>query len=502
MGFPGFPGKVGARGSDRLREVLERCDRTELVETATVVHGLAGPKEEWEGKTNEELRRLIERELRYQGSSALAFLWRRATRGAEEAGAPYEEIVEEVLEATHLNESFVHRLGAILSDSLYAGEMLLALLMSQATLEEPGDEASAPKPAARLLEEGLKAMNEGGGEAYRRILKAAGSIARSAAGAGLALSARMVLGRSLALVLGPVVTGLTLLEAARAVYSFQGPNLLRCVLAVAAIGSLRLKYFPLTEERRKAAARLIESIGRECRGCRSSLKAPDEVCLVCLSGLHRDCGTAMIHLESGAAGHVCSDCRKKDLEGPGLLVPAASPLRPGEWMEALGYIVRTLNNRLDRTAVQMETSLRAMVDHVHQLRRDIAGDLRSLLKSAFGYLYAMFFTTVFLSLFGIAYFKTAGGGAPGTFNPGVIFRLSLLVMLVIPFAIWLVGALVRAARNARREDFERRPDGRRLGLKDYLLGFLYYDHPVENVWGPITLIGATVLALMWLFLLR
>jgi len=37
---------------------------------------------------------------------------------------------------------------------------------------------------------------------------------------------------------------------------------------------------------------------------------------------------------------------------------------------------------------------------------------------------------------------------------------------------------------------------------DYLFGFLYYDHPVENVWGPITLIGTTILIVMWLFLFR
>ena len=501
MAIPGFSEKPVAPGPDRLREILERCDRTELMELATVVHGLAEPKGDWDGKANEDLRHVIERELRYQGSSGIAFLWRRTVRGAGAAGIPYEEIVDDAVESTNLNKSSISRLGSILADSLQAKELLLTLLMSQADLESSGGEAAAARPASSLLGAGFKATGDGGASSYRQILKAATSIAKTAAGAGLSVAARAILGRSLSLILGPVVTGLTLLDAGYSVYALQKPNLLRCALSVAAIGSLRLKYFPLPDEKRKSVERLIESLGRECRECRSSLKTPDEVCLVCLSGLHQECGTPMIHLNNGTTGRVCSDCRKADLQGAGLLVPMAGRLSPGEWLESAGYIVRTLNNRLDRTAVQMETSLQAVVSNVHQLRRDIAGDLRSLLRSAFGYLYAMFFTTVFLSLFGIAYFKTSGTGASGAIPPQVIFRLSLLVMMVIPFAIWLVGALLRALRNARREDFDRRPDGRRLSLRDYLFGFLYYDQPVENIWGPITLIGTTILIVM-LFLLR
>ena len=124
------------------------------------------------------------------------------------------------------------------------------------------------------------------------------------------------------------------------------------------------------------------------------------------------------------------------------------------------------------------------------------------MRGAFGYLYVMFFTTVFLTLFGIAYFKTSGMAPPGDFNPASFFRLSSVVMVGVPAGVWLAGALLRAAWNARREDYERRPDGRRLSLRDYLFGFLYYDNPVENVWGPIALIGATLAALMWIFLGR
>ncbi len=502
MAQSGLPGRLAFQGPDRLREVLERCDRAELLELATVAHGLADPKAEWNETKDEDLRRLVEKEIRYQGSSNIAFLWRRAIRGAEAAGAPYEAIVDSVVESTHLNESSVRRMGELLSDPLYAKELLLILLLSQASSETAAGDCAEGKPASGILGAGLKAIREAGPTTGKRIFKVATSVAKTAAGAGVSMAARSVLGKSLSLILGPVATGLVVLDAARTVYSLQGPNLLRCALSVAAVGSLRLKYSPIPDEKRQRVERLIESLGRECRECGSSLRAPEEICLVCLAGLHQGCGTVMSRLDNGTAGRVCADCRKKDLEGPGLLVPSASTLSPAEWIQALGYRSHVLNNRLDRTAEQIDESLQAVVDNVHQLRKDVTGDLRSLLRSAFGYLYVMFFATVFLTLFGITYFKTAETGASGTFNPGVMFRLSLLIMIVIPFSIWLTGALYRAARNARREDFERKPDGERLGLKDYLFGFLYYEHPVENVWGPITLIGTTVLIVMWLFLLR
>lgn len=491
-----------ARDGDRLHEVLEKCDRTELLELSAVVHGLAEPKPEWEGKSNEDLRRLVERELRYQGSSNLAYLWRRTVRGAAAAGVPYEAIVDELLEASHFNDTVVNRIEEQLSDPLYAKELLLTMLLTLAHPDHAALDVSHSRGIAGILGAGLKLVKAGGAMPYKWIVGVAGGLARAAAGSGMSAAAGSALARSLGILLGPVATGLIVVDAARLAYSLQGPNLMRCALSVAAIGSLRLKYFPIPEARRQAVERLIESLGRECRECRQELKTPDELCLVCLVGLHKGCGTGMTRLDDGTNGRVCSDCRKKDLEGPGLLVPAAGTLSPAEWIEALGYRSHVLNNRLDRTAAKIEESLQSVVANVHQLRKDVAGDLHSLLRSAFGYLYAMFFTSVFLSLFGIAYFKTAGSSAPGSFNPAVIFRLSLLVMIVIPFSIWLTAALYRATRNARREDFERLPDGRRLGLKDYLFGFLYYDHPVENIWGPITLIGTTVLILMWVFLFR
>ncbi len=490
------------QAGDRLHEVLEKCDRTEIQELAAVVHGLAEPKAEWDGKANEDLRRIIEKELRYQGSSGLAFLWRRTFQGPDAAGVPYPVIVDDIVDATHFNETVVRRLEEQISDPLYARELLLTMLLTQAHPDNSGLEASQGKGIAGILGAGLKLVKVGGAAPYKLIVGVANGLARAATGGGISMAAGSAVAKSLGVILGPVATGLIVLDAARLAYSLQGPNLMRCALSVAAVGSLRLKYFPLPEERRKSVERLVESLGRECRECRQYLKTPDELCLVCLIGLHSGCGTAMTRLDNGVTGRVCSDCRKKDIEGPGLLVPAASTLSPGEWIEALGYRSHVLNNRLDRTAAQIENSLQAVVSNVHQLRKDIGGDLRSLLRSAFGYLYAMFFTTVFLSLFGVAYFKSTGGEARGSFNPGVMLRLSLLVMIVVPLAIWLAGALYRAARNVRREDFDQRPDGRRLGLKDYLFGFLYYDHPVENVWGPITLIGTTILIVMWLFLLR
>ncbi|MFN3486856.1 MAG: hypothetical protein ACK44W_15425, partial [Planctomycetota bacterium] len=199
------------------------------------------------------------------------------------------------------------------------------------------------------------------------------------------------------------------------------------------------------------------------------------------------CGSRVERLDTGAAGRACGECRRRDLEGDGILIPDPGTLSPADWLRAAGDI---------------QASIRSLGENAHQLRKDLAQDLERTVRRAFGYLYVMFFTTVFLTLFGIAYFKTSGMAPPGDFSPASFFRLSSAVMVGGPLAVWLAGALLRAGRNARREDYERRPDGRRLSLRDYLFGFLYYGNPVENIWGPIALIGATLAALMWLFLER
>ncbi len=489
--------------SDRLREVLEKCPRDELRGLASVAHGLEEAKKEWEALSNDELRRLVERELRYQGSSSLAFLWRRTLRGPEEAGVPYSEIVNDLIKATQVNESLVRRMEDLLGDPLYAREIVLTILMANLEPERAGLAPPKEPVLAGMLGAGLAALRLGGAGAYETILRAARGLARAVGGGGLSTAAGSAFSRTLGLVLGPLAAGVMVADAARWIYKLQGPDLVRCAMSAAAVGALRLKYFPLPGDKRREVERLIESLGRECRECRQPLKASDGICMNCLIGLHEGCGTRMVHLDSGAKGLVCSDCRRKDMEGPGHLMPAAGSIfSAGECMEALGYRAQVLNNRLDRTADRIVLGLEEVVSNIHRLRKDMTSDLRSLLRTAFGYLYVMFFTTLFLTLLGIAYFRVASGQPPGAIPPGVLFRLSLLTMILIPSAIWLAGALYRAARNARREDFERRPDGRRLGLKDYLFGFLYYDHPVENIWGPITLIGTTVLIVMWLFLLR
>jgi len=486
---------------DRLREVLAASNQSELLELAGIVHGLAEPKADWSAKTEAELRRVIEKELGYQASSSVAFLWRKVTRGREEAGVPYPQIVSDLVEGTHLNRALVKRLGDEIGDPLYAQEFLFSMLFTLANSESPIPPGGAVKPSAEFLRAGLKAIRSTGFAPYSQVVQVAATVARSAAGKGLSFALRAGALRSLSIILGPLTTGLVLADVGRTAYSLQGPNIGRCALAVAAIGALRLKYMPLPPEKLAGLERMLDTVGKECQECGRPVEKPEDACILCWVGLHEGCGSLVERLDTGSSGRACSDCRRKDLEGDGLLVPEpGAPLVSGAWVKALGYRAQVLNNRLDRATREIQGSIQSLNENAQQLRKDVAGDLRRILRSAFGYLYVMFFTTVFLTLFGIAYFKTAGTTPSGAFNPGAIFRMSILVMILLPLSIWFAGALVRATRNARREDFERRPDGERLGFRDYLFGFLYYDNPVENIWGPITLIGFTLVIVMWLFL--
>jgi len=491
----------GASTPGRLREVLDRASRSELLELATVASGLDVPKPEWEGQSEPDLRRQVESEIRYQGSSNVAFMWRKITRGAGAAGVTYPEIVDDLVDSTHLNRALVKRLGDQIGDPLYAKEFVFSMLFNLADPEGGGADGAGGKPRTDLLKSGLSALKATGYSPYQRIMKLGGTVARAAAGKGLSLALKAGPLKSVSLLLGPIGKGLFLLDLGRTAYALQGPNIGRCALAVAAIGALRLKYTPLPAEKLEGVERLIESLGKECLECGKALEKPEEACVVCWTGLHEKCGSSVERLDTGTSGRVCSACRQKDLEGAGLLVPEpGAPLVSGEWVKALGYRAQVLNNRLDRAAREIDVSIQSLNDNAQRLRKDVTNDLRKIVRSAFGYLYVMFFTTVFLTLFGITYFKTAGATPSGAFNPGSIFRLSSLVMVGVPLAVWFMGALWRAARNSRREDFEARPDGRRLGFRDYLFGFLYYDNPIENIWGPITLIGLTLLVVMWLFL--
>lgn len=487
---------------DRLREVLERATREELLQVASVAHGLPDPKDDWKDHSPADLADVIAAELGYQGSSSVAWLWRKVTRGRERAGVRYEEVVDDLISATHLNAGLVRRFGEDIGDHLYARELLLTLLLTLAHPDAPKGSTEAGKPIADLLATGLKAVKAVDFLPYASVLQVAQTLLRATTGkdlTGAALNA--VFSRRLASILGPVGAGLFALTLGKTVASLQGPNLERCAMAVAAIGSLRMKYFPLPEEKVRAMEAFIASLERDCRECGKKLDGPHEPCLICWAPVHEACGTSAQRLDTGQEGRVCTDCRKKDLEGEGLLLPnPGSLVTPRDWVQALGYRAQVFNNRLDQSQKELQASLTALSENVQRVRTDVADDLRKLLRSAFGYLYVMFFTTVFLTLFGLAYFKAAEESPDSHFNPGMFFRLSMIVMIAVPLAIWIVGALWRASRNAKREDYEKRPDGRRLGFKDYAFGYLYYDHPIENIWGPITLIGATIAVVMYLFL--
>ncbi|HXG61960.1 MAG TPA: hypothetical protein VNO22_11325, partial [Planctomycetota bacterium] len=158
---------------DRLGEVLGRASREELLDLAAVAHGLEAPPEPWREAPEEELRARVRRELGYQGSSSLAFLWRRVTRGTEAAGAAYEQVVDGLAEASRLSAAFVRRVGEALGDHLRAKEMLLSMIVAS-------DEAPAVAGGAEFLRRGLRALEGRDGAAYRRIVRLAGTLAGTA----------------------------------------------------------------------------------------------------------------------------------------------------------------------------------------------------------------------------------------------------------------------------------------------------------------------------------
>lgn len=467
---------------DRLGEVLGKCSRDELLQLAATVHQKVEPAPEWAASSEADLGLLVARELRYQGSSSVAFLWRKVRQGGDQAGVPYEQILDDLIGTTNLNPRVVARLGEQLADHVYAKEILFTMLFS------PGAEGGAGGGISKVLQSGLAALRGPG--AYAVIAQATTS-ALKAAGKGLP-AVKVASG-----ILGPVATALAALDVGRAVLAMQGPNLGVCAMAVALVGSLRLKYFPLPDEKLRGLETFVASLDRECRECGRRIEKPEGSCVLCWVALHRECGSPMKRLDTDEEGRVCTDCRRKDLDQGGMLVPLAGGLSPAAWVDALGYRAQVLNNRLDRSAKDIERALLGVVENVQSLRKETISDLEKMLRKAFGYIYVMFFTTVFLSLLGIAYFQSAKSRPDATFNPGVFFRFSLLITIVLPLLIWFAGALRRATVNRRREDYEKSADGRRLSLKDYLFGFLYYDHPIENIWGPIALIGMTVAGVMW-----
>ncbi len=487
---------------DRLREILLKCSREELLSLAAIVHALPEPPPEWANLKDADLVNSIVRQLGYQGSSNIAFLWRKVMHGRDKAGVPYEEVVEVLVGSTHLNRGLVDRFAEEIADPLYARELLFALLFSLAHPAAAGGGPVEGRPVKELLGRGLAAVKSAGFLPYKQVLEVAQAVARLGAGKGGAPALNVGLVRTLAALLGPVGTTLQAVEAGRAAVALQGPNQAVCALAVATVGALRMKYFPLPLERLAGLEKFVATIDQACPECARPLPGPEAVCVLCWGALHEECGSKVQRIDMAKIGRACGICRRKDLEGDGLLVPFVGTFAPGEWVASAGYRAQVLNNRLDRSAKHIESALLGVMDGARELRREVADDLSKMLRRAFGYLYVMFFMTVFLTLFGIAYFRTSGTQPGGAFNPGVYFRLSLVVMIVLPLGIWFFGALWRASRNAKREEFEQGGEGGRLGLKDYLFGFLYYEHPIENIWGPIALLGTTLAVLMWLFLFR
>lgn len=492
---------------DRLDDLLSRCDRQELLTLATFAGDLSEPSKDAEKLSDGDLRIRVTRELRYRGSSDAAYYARALIRGQERAGIPYESLLEDLMQHLSIHPSIQKRVGMELGDHVYARELLITLAYTYSA-GNAGSAVPGDLRATAIFSAGLGLVR--GASAYPALVKAAADAATAVGGRSMAAALNAVLGRSAGFILGPASWALTAYTAARAVYSIQAPNHRVCTATVAILGSLRLKYFPLTADQFTRIERFLGTLQQECVACGKALGPKDGACLLCWTAMHAACGTEVKRLDTAEKGRVCAACQKQDLAGEGLLVPAAGALSMPEVVYSAGYRLHVLDQGIRRAAQTVEMALGQTAQEAHklredtqreiqQLRQDLVKDLHEMVRKAFGYLWVMLFSTIFLTLVGIAYYQSTASSPGKLFSPGAFFRFSLLLMIVLPAVIWFIGALARAGTNRKREEYEKRPDGRRLELRDYLFGFLYYNSPVENVWGPVALIGfmlASVLAMI------
>lgn len=152
-----------------------------------------------------------------------------------------------------------------------------------------------------------------------------------------------------------------------------------------------------------------------------------------------------------------------------------------------------------------------------EVKRDVEGEVRKVdamvnawlgraqdqidrsIQKAFGYLWVTMTSTLFLTFVGLIYFSTVKEKPDQSLNPVVIFRVSLVVLVAMPTVLWFLSAVLRAVRNASLSEYLQEKRGeRRLNLKDYLFGFLYFRDPVQNLWGPVFFLGVFFTAVIYL----
>lgn len=176
---------------------------------------------------------------------------------------------------------------------------------------------------------------------------------------------------------------------------------------------------------------------------------------------------------------------------------------------------KRIENRLGDIQKSIQEDMNLAKGHAGELTNDIAHQLDRLVKGWLAdadrrvetrladvernfqnsvdrvgnHLWVMLFFSVFIGFFGVFLFLLTKK-SPDPDALIVIFRLGMVAMSVVPWGIWFVSSLFRAARNRSLPNHLREMrEEKALGLRDYLFGIFYFRNPVHNLWLPIAVLG-------------
>lgn len=235
-------------------------------------------------------------------------------------------------------------------------------------------------------------------------------------------------------------------------------------------------------------------------------------CITCGKEVGSGCFTET-RLLDGREGPICNPCwptqKQKAVVETEILNPTSiiaefrrqAEVVRDETFQRLQSIKNDIQGDVDKMHASIKSDLDAYLKQLDQLvvqwLQEANASVQKQLRSAFAYLWIVLCSTGFLTIVTFVYYQMMGEPGAAGINPVVLFRLSAFVLAGIPWTLWLLSAFLRAARAKSLKEFR---NGRRLGLRDYLFGFVYFKNPVENLWGPVAMIGSALLALVYLMI--
>lgn len=233
-------------------------------------------------------------------------------------------------------------------------------------------------------------------------------------------------------------------------------------------------------------------------------------CIIC----HKTVGAGCFKdasIQDGREGPVCDPCwpsvGNRAVEG-GTLLPAKTLMELRRQVEIvrddlirqLRELKQDVNSDVGALRDEVKRDVDAYMGRLDQIIRgwmeEANRSVEKHLRRAFAYLWIVLCSTAFLTIVGMVYYQMLRTQNEYV-NPITLFRLAMVVLVIIPWSGWLVSALVRAARTRSFAEYRQ---GRKLSLRDYLFGFLYFNDPVENLWGPVAIIGSAFALLIYLLI--